>query len=88
MLAGFRQAVVAAAAFACLCALPAAALADGYNQPVAIANNTLFTQTSGAGVEADEPLTTMGDGLCGTGGPEVRVHALVRRSAAPAARCT
>ena len=72
MLAGFRQAVAVAAAFACLCALPAAALADGYNQPVPIANNTLFTQTSGAGVEANEPLTTMGDGLCGTGGPEVQ----------------
>ena len=67
MLARFRQAVVATAAFACLCALPAAALADGYTQPVAIANNTLFTQTSGAGVETDEPLTAMGEGACPTG---------------------
>lgn len=72
MVAGFRQAVGATAAFACLCALPATALADGYNQPTAIANNIGFQQTSGAGVEANEPLTAMGDGVCGTAGPEVQ----------------
>ena len=72
MLARSRQAVVATAAFALLCALPAAALANGYNRPVPIGNNTLFTQTTvGTSVEANEPLTTLGEGLCGTGGPEV-----------------
>jgi hypothetical protein len=68
----FRQVVATTAALVCLCALPAAALADGYNQPVTIANNTLFTQASGAGVEADEPLTAMGQSVCGTDGPEIQ----------------
>ena len=83
--------MAAAAAFACLCALPAAAFADGYNQPVAIANNTLFTQASGAGVEAGEPLTAMGDGSAlpryRAASPRLSPRAGTR-SAGPAGRCS
>ncbi len=70
MKAVFRRAVSAAALL--LCALPGAAWADGYNQPATLpSNNVLWTQANGTATEAGEPLTPTGDGICGTGGPEV-----------------
>jgi hypothetical protein len=66
-----RRAVGMTALVAAL-ACPATAFADDYNQPVPVDNNVFYAQGSGAGVDDQEPLTTLGDGLCGTNGPEVQ----------------